>query len=197
MEIEVINSIEPYVKNLETIFDFDIIKKFSKHPNFKFTFDAMHGVSGPYAEYLFRDYLQIDNDKLNLMRCNPLEDFGGCHPDPNLIYADQLVKEMFSEKNKSILGAACDGDADRNMILGDNFFLNPSDSVALIASLPQSSIPKVAKNLTGVARSMPTSSALDRVAKKNNLKCFEVPTGWKFFGNLMDADLIQICGEES
>jgi len=132
----------------------------------------------------------------------PKEDFGGGHPDPNLTYAHDLVEAMGLGEHKvedskvPDFGAAADGDADRNMVLGKRFFVTPSDSVAIIAA-NAGSIPYFASGLKGVARSMPTSAALDRVAQKLGVKCFEVPTGWKFFGNLMDAGMLSICGEES
>lgn len=133
------------------------------------------------------------------MRCDVLEDFGGCHPDPNLTYAPDLVKKMGVFENRDDapqFGAACDGDADRNMILGKNFFVTPSDSVAIIAA-NYNRIPYLSAGIKGAARSMPTSAALDRVLDKMGLQKFETPTGWKFFGNLLDEGIIQICGEES
>jgi phosphoglucomutase len=133
------------------------------------------------------------------MRCNILEDFGGCHPDPNLTYAPDLVKKMGIFENREDapdFGAACDGDADRNMILGKNFFVSPSDSVAVITANFKR-IPYLSGGIKGAARSMPTSAALDRVVEKLGIKMYETPTGWKFFGNLLDEDMIQICGEES
>ena len=135
------------------------------------------------------------------MRCNNLEDFGGCHPDPNLTYAAELVNAMGLKENDKpaeipVLGAACDGDADRNMILGRNFFVTPSDSVAIIVA-NHFRIPYLKEGIPGAARSMPTSAALDQVMHKMGKPCFETPTGWKFFGNLLDAGKISICGEES
>jgi len=133
------------------------------------------------------------------MRCNVLEDFGGCHPDPNLTYAAELVERMgvFNAKaDAPQFGAACDGDADRNMILGKGFFVTPSDSVAIIVA-QYKCIPYLAKGISGAARSMPTSGALDMVTSKLNIGNYETPTGWKFFGNLLDNDKISICGEES
>ena len=130
------------------------------------------------------------------MNATPLEDFGKGHPDPNLTYAHELVDIMFSPTAPDF-GAASDGDGDRNMVLGNNFFVTPSDSVAVIAANAQAAIPYFKDGLKGVARSMPTSGALDRVAEKLNLPFYETPTGWKYFGNLMDADRCSICGEES
>lgn len=160
-------------------------------------FDGMHGASGPYAKRILGDILGVS--EAHLMRCNVLPDFGGGHPDPNLTYAKDLVKKMgIFEKHADApdFGAACDGDADRNMILGKNFFVTPSDSLAVIVANYES-IPFLKGTLTGAARSMPTSGALDNVMKKLMLPVFEVPTGWKFFGNLLDANRISVCGEES
>ncbi|AQK63457.1 phosphoglucomutase2 [Zea mays] len=163
-------------------------------------YDALHGVAGAYAKHIFVE--ELGADESSLLNCVPKEDFGGGHPDPNLTYAKELVERMGLGKSSSNVeppefGAAADGDADRNMILGKRFFVTPSDSVAIIAANAVQSIPYFASGLKGVARSMPTSAALDVVAKNLNLKFFEVPTGWKFFGNLMDAGMCSICGEES
>lgn len=158
-------------------------------------FDGMHGVSGPYAKKIFGDIFGVKD----LMRCEVLPDFGGGHPDPNLTYAHELVEKMgiFSPKaDAPEFGAACDGDADRNMILGRGFFVTPSDSVAIIVA-NYKLIPYLSGGIAGAARSMPTSGAVDNVTKKLGLLNFEVPTGWKFFGNLLDAGMIHICGEES
>lgn len=160
-------------------------------------FDGMHGASGPYARRIFGDLLGIKRE--NLMRCNILPDFGEGHPDPNLTYAHDLVEKMgvfHHSDNAPDFGAACDGDADRNMILGKNFFVTPSDSIAIIAA-NYKSIPFLKDGISGAARSMPTSGALDFVMEKLGLKCYEVPTGWKFFGNLLDTNMISLCGEES
>ena len=159
-------------------------------------FDGMHGVSGPYAERIFKE---LGVSSKHLMRCNVLPDFGGSHPDPNLTYAPELVAAMgiFEPREDAAdFAAACDGDADRNMILGKNFFVTPSDSVAIIVAHHRR-IPCLRGGISGAARSMPTSAALDQVCKSLSLPCFETPTGWKFFGNLLDADKISICGEES
>lgn len=158
-------------------------------------FDGMHGVAGPYANNIFGEIFGVKD----LMRCNVLPDFGGGHPDPNLTYAAELVSKMgiiHAKPDAPDFGAACDGDADRNMILGKEFFVTPSDSVAIIVANYQC-IPYLAKGITGAARSMPTSGALDNVCQKLGLRVYETPTGWKFFGNLLDSGLIQICGEES
>ncbi|MBA0727025.1 hypothetical protein Golax_002811 [Gossypium laxum] len=163
-------------------------------------YDALHGVAGAYANRIFVE--ELGAQQSSLLNCTPKEDFGGGHPDPNLTYAKELVERMGLGKSNSGVeppefGAAADGDADRNMILGKRFFVTPSDSVAIIAANAVGAIPYFSSGLKGVARSMPTSAALDVVAKSLNLKFFEVPTGWKFFGNLMDAGQCSICGEES
>eukprot|EP01132_Coremiostelium_polycephalum_P007669 gene7669-9436_t len=191
--IEVIDSVHDYLSLLRTIFDFESIKTLIKNPEFTFNFDAMSGVTGVYGKRIFSDELGV-NPK-NLINCVPSEDFNGGHPDPNLTYAPELVDKM----NKGLfdVGCASDGDGDRNMILGNKFFLNPSDSVAVIAA-NYKAIPYFNRTgLKGLARSMPTSAALERVAKLFNVPFFEVPTGWKFFGNLMDSNQLSICGEES
>ena len=157
----------------------------------------MHGVSGPYAKRIFGDILGVNED--SLLRCNVLPDFGGGHPDPNLTYAANLVKRLGifeRQEDAPDFGAACDGDADRNMILGKNFFVTPSDSIAVIAA-NYKSIPFLKGGISGAARSMPTSGALDIVMKKQGLPFYETPTGWKFFGNLLDSNMISLCGEES
>lgn len=151
-------------------------------------FDAMHGVSGPYAKRIFGEILGVPDS--HLLRENVLYDFGGGHPDPNLTYAHDLVERLgvFHPKaDAPDFGAACDGDADRNMILGKNFFVTPSDSIAIITA-NYKCIPFLAGGISGAARSMPTSAALDHVCKKLGIQFFETPTGWKFFGNLLDAD---------
>ena len=179
------------------LFDFDQLKAFVNRPDFNMLFDGMHGASGPYAKKIFGELFGIKES--SLLRCNVLPDFGHGHPDPNLTYAEDLVKKM-GVFDKSVqapdFGAACDGDADRNMILGKNFFVTPSDSIAIIAANAKS-IPFLRAGVSGVSRSMPTSGALDRVAQKLKLPIYEVPTGWKFFGNLLDANMISLCGEES
>eukprot|EP00922_Rhytidocystis_sp_ex-Travisia-forbesii_P058302 GHVS01086194.1.p1 GENE.GHVS01086194.1~~GHVS01086194.1.p1 ORF type:complete len:586 (+),score=101.23 GHVS01086194.1:123-1880(+) len=202
LEIKVIDAVEDWLSLMETTFDFASIRSLFKRADFSMLYDGMHGVAGPYAKRLFVDTLGA-NPKW-LMGCEPKEDFGGGHPDPNLTYADELVKALKVLEPASAtaatpaLGAAGDGDCDRNMILGRGFFVTPSDSVAVIAAHAKEAIPYFAKNgIAGVSRSMPTSGALDRVAAKMGVRCYVVPTGWKFFGNLMDAGLLSICGEES
>ncbi|CAL9201021.1 unnamed protein product [Musa hybrid cultivar] len=199
-DVDVFDSTTDYVKLMKSIFDFESIQKLLSCPKFTFCYDALHGVAGIYAKRIFVEELRANQS--SLLNCTPKEDFGGGHPDPNLTYAKELVARMGLGKSSSQneppeFGAAADGDADRNMILGKRFFVTPSDSVAIIAANAVEAIPYFASGLKGVARSMPTSAALDVVAKKLNLKFFEVPTGWKFFGNLMDAGLCSICGEES
>ncbi|XP_050373685.1 phosphoglucomutase, cytoplasmic [Argentina anserina] len=197
--VDVFDSASDYVKLLKSIFDFDSIRKLLSSPKFTFCFDALHGVGGAYAKRIFVEELGAKEN--SLLNCVPKEDFGGGHPDPNLTYAKELVARMGLGKSDTQdppeFGAAADGDADRNMVLGKRFFVTPSDSVAIIAANAVEAIPYFSSGLKGVARSMPTSAALDVVAKHLNLKFFEVPTGWKFFGNLMDAGLCSICGEES
>eukprot|EP00250_Pteridium_aquilinum_P007490 c17197_g1_i2 orf=266-2014(+) len=198
--VVVFDATEDYVKLMKLIFDFGAIKKLLSRPEFSFCYDALHGVAGIYAQKIFVEELSANPNFL--LNCIPKEDFGGGHPDPNLTYAKELVQRMGLGKTAPAVeppefGAAADGDADRNMILGRRFFVTPSDSVAIIAANAVAAIPYFKAGLKGVARSMPTSAALDVVAKALNLKFFEVPTGWKFFGNLMDAGMCSVCGEES
>ncbi|XP_078444416.1 phosphoglucomutase, cytoplasmic 1-like [Wolffia australiana] len=199
-DVDVFDSTDHYVKLMKSIFDFESIKKLLASPKFSFCYDALHGVAGIYAKRIFLE--ELGADESSLINCTPKDDFGGGHPDPNLTYAKELVTRMGLSKSSSEIdppefGAAADGDADRNMVLGKRFFVTPSDSVAIIAANAVQAIPYFSSGLKGVARSMPTSAALDVVAKNLNLKFFEVPTGWKFFGNLMDAGVCSVCGEES
>eukprot|EP00475_Leptophrys_vorax_P039447 TRINITY_DN7130_c0_g2_i2.p1 TRINITY_DN7130_c0_g2~~TRINITY_DN7130_c0_g2_i2.p1 ORF type:complete len:577 (-),score=45.97 TRINITY_DN7130_c0_g2_i2:286-2016(-) len=199
-DVEVFDSAENYIEKMKTLFDFDAIRTLLKNPEFSFLLDGLHGVAGAYAEKLFVRELGVPGSAL--VNCVPKDDFGGGHPDPNLTYAHDLVEAMglgdhAPSQDPPEFGAACDGDADRNMVLGKRFFVTPSDSVAIIAANAVDSIPYFSSGLKGVARSMPTSAALDVVAKELGLKFFEVPTGWKFFGNLMDAGQLSVCGEES
>ncbi|XAR72214.1 Phosphoglucomutase (alpha-D-glucose-1,6-bisphosphate-dependent) [Bertholletia excelsa] len=199
-DVDVFDSATDYVKLMKSIFDFNSIQKLLSSPKFTFCYDALNGVAGAYARRTFVE--ELGAPESSLLNCVPKEDFGGGHPDPNLTYAKELVGRMGLGKSSSQeeppeFGAAADGDADRNMILGKRFFVTPSDSVAIIAANAVQAIPYFSAGLKGVARSMPTSAALDVVAKHLNLKFFEVPTGWKFFGNLMDAGLCSVCGEES
>ncbi|KAK4789997.1 hypothetical protein SAY86_017301 [Trapa natans] len=199
-DVEVFDSASDYVALMKSIFDFQSIRKLLTSPNFTFCYDALHGVAGAYAKRIFVE--ELGAQECSLLNCTPKEDFGGGHPDPNLTYAKELVARMGLGKSNTgeglpEFGAAADGDADRNMILGKRFFVTPSDSVAIIAANAVDAIPYFSGGLKGVARSMPTSAALDVVAKKLGLEFFEVPTGWKFFGNLMDAGKCSVCGEES
>ncbi|MDP1657912.1 MAG: alpha-D-glucose phosphate-specific phosphoglucomutase [Methylotenera sp.] len=191
--VEVIDAVQDYADLMQALFDFPAIKKLLAS-GFKMQFDAMHAVTGPYAQEIFVN--RLGAFEASLMNCVPSEDFAGGHPDPNLTYAEDLVKVMFSGDSAPDFGAASDGDGDRNMILGKNFFVTPSDSLAVLAA-NATLVPAYASGIAGVARSMPTSGAVDRVATKLNIPCYETPTGWKFFGNLMDAGKVTLCGEES
>jgi len=156
-------------------------------------FDAMHAVTGPYAKEILENRLNAGAG--TVLNGIPLEDFGQGHPDPNLTYAPELVNLLYHDPELNF-GAASDGDGDRNMILGQQFFVTPSDSLAVLAANAHL-VSGYSTGLKGVARSMPTSMAVDKVAEKLNISCYETPTGWKFFGNLLDADKITLCGEES
>lgn len=191
-EIEVIDAVRDYADLMEQMFDFAAIKRWLAAGH-RLQFDAMHAVTGPYAKEIFGHRLGASADCL--MNCEVSENFGGGHPDPNLTYAADLVEIAYGAHAPDF-AAASDGDGDRNMILGHHFFVTPSDSLALIAANAKL-IPAYAKGLSGVARSMPTSGAVDRVAAKLGIDCYETPTGWKFFGNLMDAGRVTLCGEES
>ena len=192
MEIEVIDAIKDYVELMQEIFDFDAIRKlFAK--GFTMRFDAMNAVTGPYAIEIFENLLGAA--KGSVVHAIPMEDFGGLHPDPNLVYAKELVDFMFSDKATDF-GAANDGDGDRNMILGKSFFVTPNDSLAIITDNFKL-IPYYSKGIYGVAKSAATSTAVARVAKAHNIGYYEVPTGWKYFVNLMDSNRITFCGEES
>ncbi|PYH92615.1 phosphoglucomutase PgmA [Aspergillus ellipticus CBS 707.79] len=194
IEVEVVHSTSDYVTMLKEIFDFDLIREFlSSHKDFKVLFDGMHGVTGPYGVDIFVNELGLPSS--STMNCQPKPDFGGGHPDPNLVYAHELVEAV--DKNGIHFGAASDGDGDRNMIYGANTFVSPGDSLAIIAHHAKL-IPYFQKQgVYGLARSMPTSGAVDRVAEAQGLQSYEVPTGWKFFCNLFDNKKISICGEES
>lgn len=192
MTVEVVDAVADYAELMEKLFDFGKIRQLLAG-DFSMCMDSLHAVTGPYAKAIFEQTLGAKAGTVT--NGEPLEDFGGGHPDPNLVYAHDLVETMFSSSAPDF-GAASDGDGDRNMILGNNFFVNPSDSLALIAA-NATLVPGYKDGLSGVARSMPTSQAVDRVAEKLDIDCYETPTGWKFFGNLLDADKITICGEES
>jgi phosphoglucomutase len=191
--VQVFDAVVDYADLMQEIFDFSEIKKLLAS-GFTMQFDAMHAVTGPYAKEIFINRLGASAS--SLMNCEPSEDFGGGHPDPNLTYAEDLVKLLFAGEKSPDFGAASDGDGDRNMILGKNFFVTPSDSLAVLAA-NATLIPAYKNGIAGVARSMPTSGAADRVAAKLNIPSYETPTGWKFFGNLMDAGKVTLCGEES
>jgi phosphoglucomutase len=193
MDVEVIDPVQPYVELMETLFDFPALKKLLSSGQFKMCMDSLHAVTGPYAYALFEGKLGAPAGTVK--NGIPLEDFGGGHPDPNLVYAHDLVEILFGE-NAPDFGAASDGDGDRNMILGRHFFVTPSDSIAVLTANAHL-VPGYQNGLSGVARSMPTSAAVDRVAQKLGIDFYETPTGWKFFGNLLDAGRATLCGEES
>jgi len=192
MSIEIIDPVKDYADLLETEFDFDAIRNLIAG-DFRFAFDAMHAVTGPYAIELLENRLGAPNG--TVINGTPLPDFGGGHPDPNLAHAKELLS-MTQGNDALDFAAASDGDGDRNMILGKNCFVVPSDSLAILAA-NATLFPAYKNGIPGVARSMPTSQATDRVAEKLGIECFETPTGWKFFGNLLDAGRIAFCGEES
>ena len=192
MQIEIIDSVKDYVEMMENIFDFDALKALFKK-GFTMKFDAFNAVTGPYAIRIFEEILGAG--KGTVINSQPLPDFGGKHPDPNMTYATELLAIMNSD-NAPDFGAANDGDGDRNMILGKKFFVSPSDSLAILTDY-YSIIPAYKNGIYGVAKSCPTSTAVSRVAKAHNLGYYEVPTGWKYFVNLMDSKRITLCGEES
>ena len=192
MQVEVIDGVDDFVALMQQLFDFDRISDLIRS-DFPLAFDAMHAVTGPYATRLLEGLLGAPTGSVR--NGTPLEDFGGGHPDPNLTYAHELA-DLLLKGDAYRFGAACDGDGDRNMILGQRCFVNPSDSLAVLTA-NATVVPAYASGLAGVARSMPTSSAVDVVAKELGIACFETPTGWKFFGNLLDAGKITLCGEES
>jgi phosphoglucomutase len=192
LSLEVIDGVDDYITLMQKLFDFDQIKALIQD-DFPIAFDAMHAVTGPYATRLLEGLLGAPAGTVR--NGQPLEDFGGGHPDPNLTYAHDLA-ELLMDSDAFRFGAACDGDGDRNMILGNRCFVNPSDSLAVLTA-NATLAPGYSQGLSGVARSMPTSAAVDVVAKELGIECFETPTGWKFFGNLLDAGRITLCGEES
>ncbi len=193
IRIRIIDPVDDYAELMQSIFDFPLLKQSIGSGYITMLFDAMSAITGPYAIRIFVDMLGASPG--SVINAEPLEDFGGHHPDPNLAHAHELAEVMFSDSAPTF-GAASDGDGDRNMITGRQIFVTPSDSLAIMAANAHL-IPAYANGLSGVARSMPTSQAVDRVAVKYNLLCFETPTGWKFFGNLLDAGKITLCGEES
>ena len=192
MSVEVIDGVDDFVALMQQLFNFDEIKALLRN-DFPLAFDAMHAVTGPYATRILEGLLGAPAGSVR--NGVPLEDFGNGHPDPNLTYAHDLA-ELLLQGDGYRFGAACDGDGDRNMILGHHCFVNPSDSLAVLTA-NATLAPAYAKGLAGVARSMPTSAAVDVVAKELGINCYETPTGWKFFGNLLDAGQITLCGEES
>ena len=193
MEIEIIDPVADYADLMASIFDFDKISQLLTNRRFHMCFDAMHAVTGPYARTILEERLGADPG--TVINGVPDESFGGGHPDPNLFRARELVDRMNGDAPMAF-GAASDGDGDRNMVLGSGFYINPCDSLAVLAA-NAGLVPCYREGLAGVARSMPTSRALDRVAQSLEIPCYETPTGWKYFGNLMDAGRITICGEES
>jgi phosphoglucomutase len=193
MLVEVIDPVADYAALMEQLFDFERMRQWLSGGKFSLCFDAMHAITGPYAKTILEQTLGAAPG--SVINGQPLPDFGGGHPDPNLAHATELVARM-NAAGAPDLGAASDGDGDRNMILGRNFYVTPSDSLAVLAA-NATLAPGYARGLAGVARSMPTSQAVDRVAADLGIECFETPTGWKFFGNLLDAGRITLCGEES
>jgi phosphoglucomutase len=193
MEVEVVDPVHDYADLMESLFDFPAMRALLQSKSFSMRFDAMHAVTGPYAQEILEQRLGAPAG--TVMRKEPLADFGGRHPDPNLTHARELGELMYG-RDAPDFGAASDGDGDRNMILGSGFFVSPSDSLAVMAANAHL-IPAYRGGLRGVARSMPTSQAVDAVAEALGIPCYETPTGWKFFGNLLDDGRITLCGEES
>ena len=192
MTVEIVDPVADYAALMETLFDFDALRALFAG-GFRMRFDAMHAVTGPYAHEILENRLGAAPG--TVVNRTPLPDFGGGHPDPNPIWAAELMAAMFAADAPDF-GAASDGDGDRNMIVGRNIYVSPSDSLALLAAKADRA-PGYAGGLAGVARSMPTSGAVDRVAAAKGIDCYETPTGWKFFGNLLDAGRATLCGEES
>jgi phosphoglucomutase len=191
-DIVVIDPVACYADCMRGLFDFDAIRRLFAR-GFQLRFDAMNAVGGPYARALLEGELGAPAG--TVVNATPLEDFGGLHPDPNPVNAQDLIAHLFADDAPD-MGAASDGDADRNMIVGRRFVVSPSDSLAVLAAHAHR-VPGYRAGLAGVARSMPTSTAVDRVAQALGIPCFETPTGWKFFGNLLDAGMATLCGEES
>lgn len=192
LAVEVVDPVADYLALMQRLFDFDALRALFAS-GFRLRFDAMHAVTGPYAHAIFERELGAPAG--TVINGTPLPDFGGHHPDPNLVHAKALYDEMMGADAPD-LGAASDGDGDRNLIIGRGIFVSPSDSLAMLAANARCA-PAYAQGLAGVARSMPTSAAVDRVAQALGIPCYETPTGWKFFGNLLDAGRITLCGEES
>ncbi|MFC3209059.1 alpha-D-glucose phosphate-specific phosphoglucomutase [Aquamicrobium soli] len=192
MTVEVVDPVKDYAEMMEGLFDFKALRKLFES-GFRMRFDAMHAVTGPYAKEIFENRLGAAEGTCR--NYHPLPDFGGHHPDPNLVHAKHLYDDVMSAAGPEF-GAASDGDGDRNMIVGKGMFVTPSDSLAIIAA-NATLAPGYARGIAGIARSMPTSAASDRVAEKLGVGIYETPTGWKFFGNLLDAGKVTLCGEES
>ncbi|AQZ53146.1 alpha-D-glucose phosphate-specific phosphoglucomutase [Martelella mediterranea] len=192
MEVEVFDPVADYAELMEQLFDFDAIRSHIAS-GFRISFDAMSAVTGPYAKEILENRLGAPEG--SVLNFEPLEDFGGHHPDPNLVHAKALYDAVMSDGGPDF-GAASDGDGDRNMVVGHGVFITPSDSLAILAANAHLA-PAYKGGLAGIARSMPTSQAADRVAEKLGIDCYETPTGWKFFGNLLDASKATLCGEES
>jgi phosphoglucomutase len=193
MEVMVIDPVNDYADLMRRLFDFEAIRNMFDSGLFTMRFDAMHAITGPYAKRILEQILGAEPE--TVLNGTPLEDFGSGHPDPNLVHAEEVV-ELTHGFDPVDFAAASDGDGDRNMILGKEFFVTPSDSLAVLAANAHL-VPGYSRGISGIARSMPTSQAADRVADALGIECFETPTGWKFFGNLLDAKKIAICGEES
>lgn len=192
MFVEIIDPVQDYAELMASLFDFGAITDLFRS-GFRMAFDAMYAVTGPYAREILENRLGAPAG--TVINGTPLPDFGGGHPDPNLVHAAGLLA-LTQGSDALDFGAASDGDGDRNMILGKHFFVTPSDSLAILAA-NATLVPGYRHGITGIARSMPTSQAADRVAERLGIPCFETPTGWKFFGNLLDAHRITLCGEES
>ncbi len=194
MQVEIIDPVTDYAELMQSLFDFESIRNLFESGSFSMRFDAMHAITGPYACRILEEMLGAPSG--TVINGTPLTDFGGGHPDPNLVHAHEIVS-MTQGSNGIDFAAASDGDGDRNMVLGQNFFVTPSDSLAVIVANYHLISGYQKDKIKGVARSMPTSQAVDHVADKLGIECFETPTGWKFFGNLLDAEKITFCGEES
>lgn len=192
VEVEVIDPVRDYAELMESLFDFEALRALFRS-GFRMAFDSMHAVTGPYGKEILENRLGAPAGTCR--NFTPLPDFGGHHPDPNLVHAKALYDDVMSESGPDF-GAASDGDGDRNMIVGKGMFVTPSDSLAILAA-NATLAPGYANGIAGVARSMPTSAAADRVAERLGIGCYETPTGWKFFGNLLDAGKVTLCGEES
>jgi len=192
-KIDIIDPVSDYADLMESMFNFGSMKALLTNGDFRMCFDAMHAVNGPYAKEILENRLGAPSG--TVINGEPLTDFGGGHPDPNLVHAHELV-DLLHGDDALDFGAASDGDGDRNMVLGKNFYINPCDSLAILTANAHR-VPAYSQGISGVARSMPTSRAVDRVATAMKIPCYETPTGWKFFGNLLDAGKITLCGEES